>query len=177
MNSFCTVLYCRLPGLVPSLAIVVGKCKEVSFPGKITRVQAIFKNSFAIVQLGDDDDWDSFQMTIPSGELRLIPCEPTSVAVFHLIMNIAESMRDTEKFKLQTKYFIELENYMKSPEKAKSLFRQLCSFLDIPSNDAEVLMEAVPSMAQMMTIDLKSFQEVCPVEIQSINKIFDFFNK
>ncbi len=143
---------------------------------KITLIQRKFKNCFCLVSIPFEEVWNSFQLSIPPGNIRIVRCQNSTPFITRIVLKIYNEMADEEKLQLQTQYFSFLQSSMFSSEVAKDIMRTQLLNLKIPIEDCQLIMEGMPSIAQIMCATKEEMLENCPVELESILKLTNFFS-
>lgn len=148
---------------------------------RLNGLQARLPNLFAICLAPSTgsfsaSDWDLFQSLVSGGKMRLLLSRngPQEV-VRGIVTKLYDSFRNTEKMAQQERFFMSLNRNLVSRETAQSILRCTFENLQIPLEEWEILMEAMPSIAHIMTASEETYLQSCPVSRETISKITRFF--
>jgi len=122
-------------------------------------------------------DWSNLQYRVTGGKIRLLLAQngPREV-VQVMITKLFDYFRNTEKLAHQEKFFIDKSQNLVSRSTARSILCSTFANLQIPEFEWEILMEALPSIAHIMTTNEETYLQSCPVSRETITKISRFFS-
>ena len=170
--------YYRFPDCIPSLAIVF--CDAINInQGTIKRmdeVQKQFKNSYAIViGIEDNELWCTLQMMLNCANMRLFRVAKFEDAA-SLSLQCHKELSQKEKIALQDTYFRNERSRLLSGHTSRSIIIETLQHLNIPEEDALLLMEGYPTLQQIITTSKESLLMDSPASKASIDKVSALFD-
>jgi hypothetical protein len=144
---------------------------------KLRDIEKQFKNAVGIViGINDDELWTSFQMTAELSTMSLFRVATTAEAA-DFAQQCHKELSNKEKFDLQTAYFNKERELIASTTTARSVLMNTFQQLDIPAEDAEIMLDGFPTVRQLINATEADLIESSPASLESIKKVAAFFQE
>jgi ERCC4-type nuclease len=169
----------RFPTTKSSLAISIVDNIQDDFGRAVDRINNIQRsksNHFAIVVFPDKQYslWTRYQYAIQPGDTKLIRAN-NMVEVVEILHSIVTLFSDTSKLQAQEQYIQHEKLALESMEASRNIFASAIGKLGLNLDEQSLLMESVGSIANVMMASKDSLEMNCPIDIEHINRISDFF--
>ncbi|RYH19208.1 hypothetical protein EON65_26375 [archaeon] len=138
---------------------------------RIQEIQKQHRNCVAIVVgLISEMTWTNFQNQVEPGPCRLLRATDLDDVIRKIQLTL-ETLNYPEKYAAQSKYFAAMADSITSSDTARDVCRQLLQAVDIPDADMNIIMEAFPTIAAMLTAPRETMEETLPVDSEVIEKL------
>lgn len=155
----------------PSLGIAICMGTTEETRNRIQEMQKQHRNCFAIVVgLINATAWTTFQNHLEPGPCRLLRATDLDDVVRKIQLTL-QTLNYPDKYAAQSKYFAAMADNITSSETARGVCRQLLQAVEIPEEDMDIIMEAFPTIAAMLTAPREAMEETLPVDSEVIEKL------
>lgn len=171
----------RFPSTKSSLAIsIIDDIQDNNFGRAVEHVNNIQKtksNHFAIVICPEKQHalWIRYQYAILPGDTRLLRAN-NIIDVADIIQSVVTLFSDTAKLDAQQQFIQYEKSNLHFPETCRNIFTSVVEKLGLNMDEQRLLMESVGSIGNLMTVSKESLEMNCPIDIEHINRITDFFS-
>lgn len=144
---------------------------------RMNDVQKQFKNAFGIViGLEDDEQWSTMQLMIDYNNMKLFRVTDSHQAA-QFTLQCYQEMSQKEKFSMQARYFDAERQRLVSAEQSCKITQEAFDRLEVPRDDAQIVMDGFPSICQIVSTPRAVLAENSPASFSSIEKIATFFER
>lgn len=145
---------------------------------KIIKLQRIFKNSFVVIYGSDNINQtklESLQLQLLPGNTRIIRVL-NSASAWSAALNCYDAFKDADRLKQQSQYFTSIEENLSSVKTTrKVLFACLVDRLQIPCDEAELVIEATCTIQNLINCTSEDLSAICPIDNESVDRIVKYF--
>ena len=144
-----------------------------------SEIQRGFRNCVAIIVTRDANNWQSFNLRLKGGQMRLHWVQDQAqcvelVASLYQELSIPESQR---KLKAQAEFFASEKSQLRSEAQASFVYATTMESLGITSaEDISILCDGFPTLAQLIAADVYTLHNSSPVSSESLGHIYSFFH-
>jgi len=144
-----------------------------------SEIQRGFRHCVAIIVTRDAALWQSFNLRLRGGHMRLhwvhdqAQCVELTASLYQEL-STPESQR---KLKAQAEFFANEKSQLRSEVQASGVYRTTMESLGISSSeDISILCDGFPTLAKLVAADICTLHNSSPVSRESLNCLFSFFH-
>jgi hypothetical protein len=159
-----------------ALAIMDGHEELQCVQMRLNALQRIFKHSFAVGNVGDEEDWAVLQNGISGCEQNSVMTMKVKYKMVPIALNaIVKDMTATKKFELQTAFFDQGRKMNHSSSTARRISVSTFEKLGIRNEDAAMMMDCLGNMSRLITSDSNVILNSVPVDSNVVDGLQSFF--
>jgi len=159
-----------------ALAIMDGHESSSNVLLRLNALQRIFKHSFAVGDVGDEEDWAILQNGIAGSEQNSVMTMKVKYKMVPSALNsIVKDMTATKKFELQTVFFDQGKKMNLSSSTARRISVSTFEKLGISIDEAAMMMDCLGNMGRLITSDSSVILNSVPVDANVVDGLQNFF--
>jgi len=162
-----------------ALALLDGHEDLSTAIARLNALQRTFKHCFAIGDVGDDDEWaflnvELFGSNSPNCMRLLRVQQLTSFPA--VINNLVKDLSAKKKLDLQVQFFDGERAALTGPAVSPQVAQALFSRLQVPREDASLIMDCLGSLAQLALVDWHTLVSSVPVDSAVLARVHRHFH-
>jgi len=142
-------------------------------------VQRGFRHCVAIIVSRDEKYWQSFNLALKGGTMRLHWVQEQAQCV-ELVSSLYQELSTPEsqqKLKAQAEFFVSEKSLLRSEILASSVYTTALESLGISSKEnISILCDGFPTLSKLVAADVRTLHESSPVSSEILNAISSFFH-